>query len=110
METAENEAIRVILSTAPDEETAQRLARTLVEERLAACVNLMPGLSSVYRWEGKVESAGEVLLVMKTTAGQSGRLLERLKNLHPYEVPEGIVLNLEGGLGDYLAWIRESVR
>jgi periplasmic divalent cation tolerance protein len=101
--------VRVALSTAPDAETAARIARALVHERLAACVNVVAGVRSIYRWQGGVEDATEVLLVMKTAAEQADALAERLRALHPYELPELVVLPVAGGLGGYLAWVLEEV-
>lgn len=99
----------VVLITAPNEEVAQTLARTLVEERLAACVNLVPGLRSVYRWQGEVVEDQEVLLVAKTTTFAFPRLKERVLSLHPYTVPEILALPIAEGHGPYLAWLRENV-
>ena len=98
-----------VLVTAPAGEEGARIARILVEERLAACVNVLEGARSIYRWEGKIEDSGESLLVIKT----SGRVLEalkaRLREIHPYEVPELIALPIVGGLKEYLEWVgRES--
>jgi len=101
---------RVIFSTAPDRDTARKLAHLLVSEHLAACVNLVPGLESIYQWEGKVDSAEEVLLIIKTTASRTQQTLAALADAHPYEVPEGIVLNVEAGLEKYLAWLEASTR
>jgi periplasmic divalent cation tolerance protein len=98
-------AVRVALSTAPDPETAARIARALVEERLAACVNLVPGVRSIYRWQGAVEDAAEVLLVMKTRADRVDALAERLRALHPYALPELVALPAVGGLAGYLDWV-----
>ena len=97
--------VRIVLSTAPDEETAAKIARALVEERLCACVNVLPKVRSIYRWEGKVEDASEVLCVVKTVAEKVAPLLARIGELHPYKVPEGVVLPVESGLPDYLAWV-----
>jgi periplasmic divalent cation tolerance protein len=93
------------LSTCPDAETATRIARALVEERLAACVNRLPGVHSVYRWQAKVIDDAEVLLVIKTTSGRFEALRDRLVELHPYEVPELIAIEVSGGHGAYLDWI-----
>lgn len=93
------------LATAPDRTVAERIARALVEERLAACVNLLPGVTSVYRWQGAVETAGEVLLLAKTVPAQLEALTARVAELHPYEVPEVIALDVSGGLPAYLQWI-----
>lgn len=94
------------LSTAPDAEQAERIARALVEERLIACANLVPGLTSIYRWEGAVQAEAEVLLVMKTRRALVPRLKERLPQLHPYEVPELVVTGLVDGLDPYCRWVR----
>lgn len=96
----------VVLCTFPDVEQARGIAAELVERRLAACVNLLPGVESVYRWEGKVERAGEVLAVIKTT--RYPELEAALQDLHPYEVPEILALPVAAGLAGYLAWLGES--
>jgi periplasmic divalent cation tolerance protein len=100
-------ALLVVLCTFPDKEAAQRIAHALVEEGLAACVNLVPGVQSIYRWEGKVESAEEVLAVMKTTAEAYPRLEAKIKELHPYDVPEILAVPVEKVEGKYAAWVRE---
>jgi periplasmic divalent cation tolerance protein len=100
----------VVLVTGPDRAMMEELARTLVEERLAACVNVLDRLRSIYRWEGAVEEADEVLAILKTTRGRLGRLERRVSELHPYEVPEVLALPLAGGSEAYLAWIVESVQ
>nr|WP_156641170.1 divalent-cation tolerance protein CutA [Lysobacter gilvus] len=95
------------LTTCPDFDTAQRIANALVEARLAACVNFVPGMHSTYRWQGKVEHAGEVLLLVKTTRVRMPAVQERIVALHPYELPE--VLTIEaGGLPAYLQWIAQE--
>lgn len=96
----------VVLCTFPDVEKARAIAAELVERRLAACVNLLPGVESIYRWEGKVERAGEVLAVIKTT--RYPELETALKELHPYEVPEILALPVAAGLAGYLKWLGES--
>ena len=98
--------VRVVLVTAPDAEVGERLARALVEERLAACVNLVPGVQSIYRWEGSVRSDSEVLLVVKTTADRTAALAARVEALHPYDVPEVLELPIAGGSPAYLDWVR----
>jgi periplasmic divalent cation tolerance protein len=95
----------VVLVTAPSAEKAAELARTLVEERLAACGNVVPGLRSIYRWEGKVQDDAEALLVLKTTRERFESLRERVLALHPYEVPEVLALPVEAGSAPYLAWL-----
>jgi periplasmic divalent cation tolerance protein len=105
METAE---FALVLTTIPLDFDAARLASTLVSERLAACVNVLPAMQSIYRWKGTVEQASEHQLVIKTTAGRVGELQQRLKALHPYDVPEVLVLSVAAGSESYLAWLRES--
>ena len=102
--------VRVALSTAPDEDVAARIARALVDERLAACANLVPSVRSIYRWQGAVEDAREVLMVIKTRADRVDALAERLRALHPYDVPELVVLPLAGGLAAYLDWVRAETQ
>lgn len=101
--------IVVVLSTLPADERAPALARALVEEGLAACVNLVPGLRSIYRWQGAVHDDGETLAVIKTTRAGLPALLARLPRLHPYEVPEAIALPVVGGHLPYLAWVGDQV-
>lgn len=102
----DDDAVRVAFSTAPDGDVAARIARTLVEEGLAACANLLSPVRSIYRWQGRVEDDTEVLLVIKTRADRVDALAERLRALHPYEVPELVVLPVDGGLAPYLDWVR----
>jgi periplasmic divalent cation tolerance protein len=102
-------AARVVLSTCPDAGTAEAVARALVDERLAACVNLVPGVRSIYRWQDAVEQADEVLLVIKTTEAKVDALTARIAQLHPYEVPEVIAFAAEGVSDAYLAWLLGSV-
>ena len=100
----------VALTTVGTAEDAERIARALVEQRLAACVNVVPGVVSVYRWKGAVERDDEWLLVMKTTSERLEPLREALVALHPYELPELVALPIVGGHAPYLAWLDESVR
>jgi periplasmic divalent cation tolerance protein len=100
--------VRVAFITAPDLETATRVARALVEERLVACVNLVPGVRSIYRWEGAVEEDAEVLLVVKTRADRTGDLVDRVVELHPYDLPEVVMMPAVGGNPGYLDWVREE--
>ncbi len=95
----------VVLSTAGSQEEAERIATALVGERLAACVNLVAPLTSIYRWRGAVERAAEVLLVIKTRRALVQRLIARVAELHSYDVPEAIVLPIEAGARPYLAWL-----
>lgn len=99
----------VVFSTFPDADTAARIARALVEERLAACVNVVPAVRSIYRWEGKVCDEAETLAVIKTTAERYPALAARITELHPYQVPEVIALPLADGHPPYLAWLAEQV-
>ncbi|RXZ44568.1 divalent-cation tolerance protein CutA [Crenobacter cavernae] len=99
----------IVLCNAPDEATASRLAETLVGEGLAACVNLLAPCRSVYRWQGRVETASEVPMLIKTTAERYPALEARLAELHPYEVPEIVALPLSAGLPAYLAWLADSI-
>ncbi len=101
--------VRVALVTAPDAATAESLVHSLVEERIVACGNIVPGVVSIYRWQGAIERAGEVLVVLKTTAAAVPRLLARVPALHPYEVPEVLVLPVLAAHGAYRAWVAESV-
>lgn len=98
----------IVLSTFPTDQDPVPLARALVEERLAACVNVLPPMQSIYRWEGKVEHAAEHQLVMKTTAARVEALKARLADLHPYDVPELLVLPVADGGADYLRWIHDN--
>jgi periplasmic divalent cation tolerance protein len=100
----------VALTSCPSEEVARRISRALVEERLAACVTILPTGRSTYRWQGAIEEADELLCVIKTTADRIEALRERLPALHPYEVPELIVLDVAGGLPAYLAWLKRETR
>jgi periplasmic divalent cation tolerance protein len=100
----------VILSTCPDVGVAERLGRTLVEESLAACVNVVPGLRSIYRWDGAVQSDEEVLMIVKTTGGRLEAARERLVALHPYEVPEAVALPIADGHHAYLDWVAAATR
>lgn len=100
----------VVLVTTPSAEKAAEIARALVEEQLAACGNIVPGLRSIYRWEGKVQDEGEALLILKTEARLFEGLRARVVELHPYEVPEVISFRIEEGHAAYLKWIARSVR
>jgi periplasmic divalent cation tolerance protein len=99
----------VALTTAGSAADAERIARALVEGRHAACVNVVPGVVSIYRWKGAIERDDEQLLVIKTRADRVEALREALVALHPYELPELLVLPVEAGHPPYLAWVRESV-
>ena len=99
----------VVLVTVPNAETAEKLAEALVGEQLAACVNVLDGVRSTYRWKGAVERDDELLCICKTTRAAFDRLRARIVELHPYEVPEVIALPVELGHAPYLAWIMASV-
>ena len=96
---------QLVLTTCPNRRAAQRIARTLVEERLAACVNIVPVAQSVYCWRGKIESAREFLLIIKSLKRAYAKLEKRLRALHPYELPEVIAVPITNGSRPYLAWI-----
>ena len=98
------------LCTCPDAATAARIASALVDDRLAACVNVLPGVESVYRWQGRVERASEVLLLIKSTRERLPALTARVVELHPYELPELVAVDIAGGLPGYLAWIADATR
>lgn len=98
----------VILSTVPDEPKAREIAQDLVSNQLAACVNIVPGVLSVYRWRGIIESSTELLLVIKTRSSLAASAMAKLRELHPYEVPEAIELAVESGLKPYLDWLADE--
>ena len=99
----------IVLTTLGAHADAAEFARTLVDERLAACVNIVRGVTSVYRWKDGVERDDEQLLVIKTTAELVDALQARVRELHPYEVPEFLIVPVKGGTEPYMAWLRESV-
>ena len=96
---------QIILCTCPDQDTAEKLARLLVSDRLAACVNILPGLSSIYLWQGQITSAQEYLLLIKADKSAYQAIETSLKIHHPYELPEIIAVPIENGLPEYLHWI-----
>jgi periplasmic divalent cation tolerance protein len=100
----------LVLSTVQGAADAERIARALVEQGLAACVNIVPGVTSIYRWKGEVQAEAERLLLIKTGAPRFEALCQALVALHPYELPEVIALPLQAGHAPYLAWLDESVR
>ena len=99
----------IVFCSCPDKDVADRLSRVLVEDGLAACVSQVPGLISVYRWEGEVRRDQEVLLLVKTTGERLANLTARIEVLHPYEVPEIVAVRLDGGSERYLAWLGQTV-
>jgi len=100
---------RIVLTTAASEEEAHKIARALVERGAAACVNIVPQITSLYRWQGNVEESREWLLIVKTTAAAFVQVRDAIAELHSYEVPECVCLNIEDGSPAYLDWIAESV-
>src|SRR5262245_1451177 len=100
----------VVLTTAPDAATARKLARRLVERKLAACVSCREGWTSIYRWKGKVERARETLLVIKTAERRFAKLAQEIETLHPYDVPEIVALPVKRGARKYLSWLESEVR
>jgi periplasmic divalent cation tolerance protein len=100
-------SVLVCFCTCPDTATAQAIADVLVGERLAACVNVLPGLRSVYRWQGAIERADEALLLIKTVQGRLPALQARVAALHPHELPELVAVEVAGGLAAYLDWVAE---
>lgn len=100
---------RIVLSTASSAEEARRIARALVDRRLAACVNIVPQVESIYRWQEKIESSPEWLLIVKTHAEAFDSLRDAIKDLHSYEVPECIMLEITAGSDAYLEWLAENV-
>lgn len=101
---------RIVLSTAGSEEEARKIAHHLVEQKLAACVNIVPQVESIYRWQGKVESSREWLLLIKTTVEQFASVRDAVAKLHSYDLPECVAIAIEDGSTKYLNWIGESVR
>ena len=100
---------RLVLTSAGSARQAGMLAQALVEDRMAACVTVLRGAESVYRWKGQIESANESVLLIKTTEDQLEALEKRLKELHSYETPEFLVLKVDAGSAEYLAWLQSSV-
>jgi periplasmic divalent cation tolerance protein len=102
------EKLLLALSTFPDRETAQRIATELVTEKLAACANILPQIESIYRWQGKIEHGNETLVFFKLSDNRQSAFEEKLRSLHPYDVPEIIFLPISAGLPDYLRWVAEN--
>src|SRR4051794_13774312 len=100
--------VLIVLSTFSSADEARRVCRQLVEEQLAACANLIPQVESIYRWQGAVEVASEVVAVLKTTRTRYSELESRLRTLHSYEVPEVVALSVEAGSEPYLRWVSDS--
>jgi periplasmic divalent cation tolerance protein len=102
--------LHVVFITTKDSAEAERIAKQLVDEKLAACVNVLPKISSTYRWKGKVVHASEALLLVKTSDEKLDGLIARVKELHSYEIPEILALPIERGSREYLKWLEESLR
>lgn len=100
--------LRLVLTTVPDRGVGEGLARRLVEERLIACANVLPGVTSVYRWEGEVARESEVLVLMKTTASRVAQVFRRIGELHPYEVPELVAVSVDAVAAAYGGWVRDE--
>ncbi|MGH7469797.1 MAG: divalent-cation tolerance protein CutA [Longimicrobiales bacterium] len=101
---------QLVLCTAPDTAATQQLVRTLVEERLVACGNIVRGITSIYRWQGAIDQADEALIIFKTTTEAWPRLKQRVVELHPYDVPELLMLSLDDGYKPYLDWVADSMQ
>ncbi len=99
-------ALYIVLTTCPDSDTASRIGRLVVEEGLATCVNILAPMRSIYRWKGRIEDSTEQLLIIKSAVAKFPALRDRVRNLHPYELPEIIAVPIADGLPDYLAWLR----
>ena len=101
---------RIVFTTAGSEDEARKIAQHLVEHQLAACVNIVPRIQSIYRWQGKVESAEEWLLVIKTSAERFPAVRDAIRELHPYDLPECIAVGIEDGSAEYLQWLGNSLK
>lgn len=104
------ENVLIVMTNCPDAEVADRLARTLVEQKLAACVNRLPAVDSIYRWQGTVERAVEVPLLIKSTRERLPEIQEAIRALHPYEVPEIVAIPVVAGLPSYLRWVVDETQ
>src|SRR3989442_10667579 len=102
------EIILLALSTFPDRETAQRISNQLVTEKFAACANILPAIESVYRWKEKIETGNETLVFFKMSEDRQSAFQEKLRSLHPYEVPEIVFVPITAGVADYLHWVGEG--
>ena len=101
-------AVLLALSTFPDRETAQRISNQLVTEKFAACANILPAIESIYRWKDKIETGNEILVFFKLSEDRQSAFQEKLRSLHPYDVPEIIFVPVTTGLPEYLRWVAES--
>ena len=105
-----NEDTRLILMTAPSADVAAGIVRVLLDEKLVACGNILPSITSMYRWEGRVEESSEAMVMLKTTAVLAMEAVARIEQVHPYDVPEAIVVDIRAGSNAYLRWINESTK
>jgi periplasmic divalent cation tolerance protein len=103
-----SEKVLLALSTFPDQETAREISNELVTKKLAACANILPGVESIYRWKEQIESGNETLVLFKLSEDRQSEFHEKLRSLHPYEVPEIIFVPVSTGLPEYLRWVTES--
>jgi periplasmic divalent cation tolerance protein len=103
-----SEKVLLALSTFPDQETAREISNELVTKKLAACANILPGVESIYRWKEQIESGNETLALFKLSEDRQSEFQEKLRSLHPYEVPEIIFVPISSGLPEYLRWVTES--
>ncbi len=104
------ERVLLALSTFPDAEIARRISNQLVSERFAACANILPSVESIYRWKDKLESGNETLVFFKLSEDRQSAFQDKLRSLHPYDVPEIIFVSIASGLTDYLQWVSENCR
>ncbi|MGA3033219.1 MAG: divalent-cation tolerance protein CutA [Terracidiphilus sp.] len=102
-------SVRIVITTVVSEEEGARMGRTLVEERLAACATIISGAQSIYRWQGQIDSSAETILLLKTESDRLAALDSRLHELHSYQTPELLVLTVDSGSHDYLAWLHASL-
>jgi len=102
-------SVRIVITTVVSEEEGARMGRTLVEERLAACATIISGAQSIYRWQGEIDSSAETILLLKTESDRLAALDSRLHELHSYQTPELLVLTVDSGSHDYLAWLHASL-
>jgi periplasmic divalent cation tolerance protein len=102
------EKVLLALSTFPDQESARRISNELVTKKLAACANILPGVESIYRWKEKIESGNETLVLFKLSEDRQSAFQEKLRSLHPYDVPEIIFVPISSGMPEYLRWVTEN--
>jgi periplasmic divalent cation tolerance protein len=101
--------VSVVFSTIDSSQQAQKISHSLVEEKIAACVNILPAVTSVYRWQNQIQNDSELLLIIKTETDKLQKLIDRLEELHPYKVPEILSFRIEAGSNPYLNWVRDQV-